>query len=55
MLSGRGLRSPLIAALGVIFFKDPVTLESHFWLICIIVGVVSLHLTGSAHWRCLSG
>jgi len=44
-----GLGTALIAALGVIFFKDPVTLERLFWLVCIIVGVVGLHLIGSAH------
>ena len=44
-----GLGTALIAALGVIFFKDPVTQERLFWLICIIAGVVGLHLTGSAH------
>jgi len=44
-----GLGTALIAALGFIFFKDPVTLERLFWLVCIIAGVVGLHLTGSVH------
>jgi small multidrug resistance pump len=44
-----GLGTALIAALGVIIFKEPVSLERAFWLICIIAGVVGLHLSGGVH------
>jgi len=44
-----GLGTALIAVLGVIVFKDRMGPERAFWLICIIVGVVGLHLTGSTH------
>ena len=44
-----GLGTALVAFLGVIAFKDQMNPEKVFWLICIIAGVVGLHMTGSTH------
>ena len=44
-----GVGTALIAAVGVIYFREPLTLIRCIGLLTIIVGVVILNLSGSSH------
>lgn len=44
-----GLGVALIALIGILLFKEPVTLPKMFALTLIIVGVMMLNFTGSNH------
>jgi small multidrug resistance pump len=44
-----GIGVALIATIGVVYFKEPVTALKFASLSLIIVGVIGLHLSGSGH------
>lgn len=44
-----GVGTALIAAVGVIYFREPFTLIRCIGLLTIIVGVIILNLSGSSH------
>jgi small multidrug resistance pump len=44
-----GLGTLLIAAIGIAYFKEPLTLVKIGSLILIIVGVIGVNLSGNSH------
>jgi len=44
-----GVGVALIASIGVLYFREPVTMLKVFGMLAIIVGVVALNLAGKTH------
>jgi len=44
-----GLGTAMIAVIGIVFFKEPVTMLKFASLVLIIAGVVGLNLSGAGH------
>lgn len=44
-----GLGTALIAAIGIFYFKEPLTVAKAFYTLLIIIGVMGLNYSGSGH------
>jgi small multidrug resistance pump len=44
-----GLGTAMIAAIGLLIFKEPLTLVKMLSLLCIIAGVIGLNSVGGVH------
>jgi small multidrug resistance pump len=44
-----GLGTAMIAAIGLLIFKEPLTLVKMLSLLCIIAGVIGLNAVGGVH------
>lgn len=44
-----GMGTALIAAIGILYFKEPVTAVKAFYTLLIIIGVMGLNYSGTGH------